>query len=177
MKIAMSTCGMAAAVALLAPCDPALAFRVAAQMEDVQYEEVTCASRPKPGFTCVKFSGKVNNTDKEPINTADIYGRIYDKAGNDVTDNAENDRIGFVDLVSPGTSEVSFEIPVLRSQLEAGKLVWKGLKVSGYTGKVLPGQSGLLGLPTDLDCSAIGPDSDILDIEACEQQDAESAIR
>ena len=43
--------------------------------------------------------------------------------------------------------------------------------------QVLPGQAGLLGLPEDLDCSTIGPDSDILDIEACEEQAAELAIR
>eukprot|EP00873_Tetraselmis_striata_P038698 jgi/Tetstr1/458962/TSEL_004433.t1 len=165
------------AALLGAAIPPALAFRVAAPMEGVSYEEVTCGARAKPGFTCVRFRGTVTNTDKEAINTADIYGRIYDKAGNDVTDNAENDRIGFVDLVPPGTSEVSFEVPVSKSQLEQGRLVYKGLKVSGYTGKVLPGQSGLLGLPTDLDCSAIGPDSDPLDVEACEEQSAELAIR
>jgi len=43
--------------------------------------------------------------------------------------------------------------------------------------QVLPGQAGLLGVPNELDCSSIGPDSDILDVEACEEQEAELAIR
>ncbi len=43
--------------------------------------------------------------------------------------------------------------------------------------QVLPGQSGLLGLPEDLDCSDVGPGSDILDVEACEEQAAELAVR
>jgi len=100
-----------------------------------------------------------------------------DSSQNDVTDNSENDRIGYVDRVPSGLSEVSFDIPVSKAQLESGPLTWTSLKVSGFTGKVLPGQAGLLGLPESTDCSAIGPDSDPLDIEACEEQEAESAIR
>jgi hypothetical protein len=57
--------------------------------------------------TCLSFTGDINNTDKNPMNTADVFGRVYDFAGNGVTDIAENNRIAFVDLVPPGKSKVS----------------------------------------------------------------------
>jgi len=94
-----------AAVALaLAPALPAAAAKVSAPMENVSYSEVDCPS--KTGFTCVRFTGDVTNKETKAINTADIYGRVYDKAQNGVTDNEENDRIGYVDVVPPGTSQV-----------------------------------------------------------------------
>jgi hypothetical protein len=57
--------------------------------------------------TCLEFSGDITNPDKKnAINTADVFGRVYDKAGNGLTDTTENDRIAFVDLIPPGKSRV-----------------------------------------------------------------------
>jgi hypothetical protein len=57
-------------------------------------------------LTCLVFSGDITNPDPNSINTADVFGRVYDKAGNGITDNLENDRIAFVDGIPPGKSRV-----------------------------------------------------------------------
>ena len=49
--------------------------------------------------------------------------------------------------------------------------------MTGFSGKVLPGQAGLNGLVEELDCSNITEDSDTFDIEACENQAMSAAIR
>jgi len=127
--------------------------------------------------TCVSFTGDINNKDKNAINTADVFGRVYDFAGNGVTDIEENNRIAYVDLVPPGKSKVSFALTVPTAQFELGPLKWKGLKMTGFSGKVLPGQAGLTGLLEEIDCSAVGDGSDLFDIEACANQALEAAIR
>lgn len=72
---------------------------------------------------------------------------------------------------------MTFNLSVGTAQYELGAISWKGLKVTGFTGKVLPGQAGLNGLVNPLDCSNINDSSDPYDIEECENQALESAIR
>jgi hypothetical protein len=74
-------------------------------------------------------------------------------------------------------TQVTFNLSVGTAQYELGAISWKGLKVTGFTGKVLPGQAGLTGLIDPLDCSNINDSSDPYDIEECENQALESAIR
>ncbi|KAK3289380.1 hypothetical protein CYMTET_3180 [Cymbomonas tetramitiformis] len=175
-----ASCAVACTVSL-GPVNGALAAKLSVPIENATYSEVSCKGNSKVAgqgnITCIEFTGTVNNTNKKAINTADVYGRVYDGAKNDVTDNEENDRIAYVDLIPPGVSTVSFTLSVPASQLELGPLSWKSLKASGFTGQVLPGQAGLLGLLDEIDCSTIGPDSDIFDIEQCEEQELENSIR
>jgi hypothetical protein len=49
--------------------------------------------------------------------------------------------------------------------------------MTGFSGKVLPGQAGLTGLIEEIDCSAITDDSDMFDVEACDNQAMAAAIR
>lgn len=73
--------GLCAAVAVVSfgAASPANAAKLSLQLSGVSYQEVQCETRT--GFTCVRFSGEVNNTDKKSINTADIYGRVYGEKG------------------------------------------------------------------------------------------------
>lgn len=106
---------------------------------------------------------------KKALNNADVFGRVFDASGNGVTDVSENNRIAYVDLVPPGKSEVSFVLTMPQSQFDLGKLTWQGLKASGFTGKILPGQAGLTGLLGDDECAL---DSDP---QACEDERAAMA--
>lgn len=73
--------------------------------------------------------------------------------------------------------QVTFNLTMGTAQYELGAISWKGLKVTGFTGKVLPGQAGLTGLINPVDCSNVTDASDPYDIEECDNQALENAIR
>lgn len=120
--------------------------------------KTTRATEPcAEGVACVKFTAAATNPSSKPLYNADVYGRVYDRAGSAVTDVAENNRIAYVDNVPAGASEVSFVLTVPKAQLDLGGLSWRGLKASGFTGKILPGQTGAEGLLGESECD-LAPD-------------------
>lgn len=89
-----------------------------------------------------------------------------------MTDVAENNRIAYVDVVPPGSSEVSFVLNMSSAQYDLGELSWQGLKASGFAGKILPGQTGATGLLGENECD-LAPDP-----AECEaERDAMASIR
>jgi hypothetical protein len=155
---------------VLAVVNPTAALAVgpvSVPFENVRYEEVACEKGTmssvggsinlKAGVACVKFTAKAVNPSSKALNNADVYGRVYDDAGSAVTDVAENNRIAYVDSVPGGTSDVSFVLTMGKNQLDAGPLHWQGLKASGFTGKILPGQTGSTGLLGENECD-LAPD-------------------
>jgi hypothetical protein len=172
-----------AALALAAHPLPALAVGpVSVPLERVTYEDVPCpagtkvsvggAVQIKSEIACVAFTARASNPSGKSLNNADVYGRVYDGAGSPVTDVSENNRIAYVDEVKPGESEVTFTLRMSRAQLDAGELTWKGLKASGFAGKILPGQTGQGGLLGADECD-LAPDP----AECEEERAAMAAIR
>ena len=172
-----------AALALAAHTLPALAVGpVSVPLERVTYEDVPCpagtkasvggAVQIKSEIACVAFTARASNPSGKSLNNADVYGRVYDGAGSPVTDVSENNRIAYVDEVKPGESEVTFTLRMSRAQLDAGELTWKGLKASGFAGKILPGQTGQGGLLGADECD-LAPDP----AECEEERAAMAAIR
>jgi hypothetical protein len=112
----------------------------------------------RAGVACVEFSATAKNSSSKALNNADVYGRVYDGNGSAVTDVSENNRIAYVDEVPAGTSKVTFALTMPATQYEAGALSWSGLKASGFAGKILPGQTGGLGLLGEDECElAVDP--------------------
>ena len=155
---------------------------VSVPLERVTYEDVPCpagtkasvggAVQIKSEIACVAFTARASNPSGKSLNNADVYGRVYDGAGSPVTDVSENNRIAYVDEVKPGESEVTFTLRMSRAQLDAGELTWKGLKASGFAGKILPGQTGQGGLLGADECD-LAPDP----AECEEERAAMAAIR
>merc|ERR1712032_1662700 len=72
----------------------------------------------------------------------------FARSGNAALDDTENIRIAYLGTIAPGKSEVTFKLSVPSSE-ETDVIEIKGLKASGFTGGVLPGQGS--GLVTDCD--------------------------
>ncbi len=169
IAIARRVTALAAAATLAAAAPPALAVGpVSVPFEDVTYARVECARgtmssvggavNVRAGVACVEFSATAKNPSSKALNNADVYGRVYDGNGSAVTDVSENNRIAYVDEVPAGTSKVTFALTMPATQYEAGALSWSGLKASGFAGKILPGQTGGLGLLGEDECElAVDP--------------------
>lgn len=80
-----------------------------------------------------------------------------------LTAQTENARISYIEEIPPGKSKVAFTLVIAEEQARSGAVKIKGLKATGFPGKMLPGQgSGALN-----EC-----DPDIAEILGCDEGSA-----
>lgn len=122
-------------------------------LSDAHIEKIECADFKQGALgqgskACFRVTAQADNPSKKELRNSDVFGKVYDRAGNAALDDTENIRIAYLGTVVPGKSEVSFTLSVPASE-ETDRIEIRGLKASGFTGGVLPGQGS--GLVTDCD--------------------------
>lgn len=95
------------------------------------------------------MTADADNTSGKPLFNADVFGRVYDAQGNAAIDDSENIRISYIPKIEPGRTAIRFRIVIPLEQAELGPVEFKGLKVSGFSGGVLPNQGS--GVVSDCD--------------------------
>jgi len=131
------------------------------ELEDITYEQVKCASGTL-GMTfrvpaCIKVTATTNNPRKDTFYNADVFGRIFDRYGQNALDRDEASdagRVAAIKVVEPGMNKVSFQVVVSDVQLrESPDLRFEGFKIVAYPGGInAPLETGWLGDEIDVDC-------------------------
>jgi hypothetical protein len=110
---------------------------------DISYHEcspeiakgaVTSSSRTTMAANCFIVTGKAENTTRQTVYDADIFGRIYD-ANNDPAMQNRN-RLGSIPEVPPGIHDFDLRISVPANQPTPLKLV--KFKAAGFSSSVRP---------------------------------------
>jgi hypothetical protein len=119
-----------------------------AQIEKIECEDFKQGALGQGSKSCFRVTAQADNPSKKELRNSDVFGKVYDRSGNAALDDTENIRIAYLGTIVPGKSEVTFKLSVPSSE-ETDVIEIKGLKASGFTGGVLPGQGS--GLVTDCD--------------------------
>jgi len=119
-----------------------------AQIEKIACEDFKQGALGQGSKSCFRVTAQADNPSKKELRNSDVFGKVYDRSGNAALDDTENIRIAYLGTVVPGKSQVTFKLSVPASE-ETDVIEIKGLKASGFTGGVLPGQGS--GLVTDCD--------------------------
>ena len=110
------------------------------KLSDLTYqdcpEELTAGNVTSGGNSlpakCYMITGKAENKSGKNVIDADVYGRIYDANNNPVMQNRT--RVGSIDQIPPGVSDIEVRVTVPANQPEPLQL--KQFKASGFSGKV-----------------------------------------
>ncbi|WP_204103652.1 MULTISPECIES: FxLYD domain-containing protein [Spirulina sp. CCY15215] len=92
------------------------------------------ASGSSQKVNCFLITGTAVNTSNKYVVDADVFGRIYDKDGNNVMQNRS--RVGTIPSIPPGESEFEIRISVAANQPTPLQL--KQFKASGFSSRVRP---------------------------------------
>ncbi|GBF95778.1 hypothetical protein Rsub_08214 [Raphidocelis subcapitata] len=183
-RLAALAAAAAAAALLAGPAaapPPAAAFGpVSVALTDITVTRVACdtgvATVGGVSFSgagskaaCLDIAASASNPDAKTLYNADVFGRIYDRNGEAMSDDSENSRIAYIDVIPAGKSEVHFRINVPLEQFELGKPELRGFKATGFPGGNLPKSGpGAVDAQQQEDCDILGN---------CEELELEAAIR
>ena len=98
---------------------------------------------------CLQVTADSNNPSKDTTYNADVFGRVFDAAGENALDRDEASdagRISNISEVPAGQGKVTFELTVSEQSFEAGQLKFKSFKAKSYPGAAFSGNSPLLGI-------------------------------
>lgn len=59
---------------------------------------------------CFTVTAQADNPKKDDLRNADVFGDVFDGAGNSARDNTENIRLSYIAKIPPGKSTVTFKI-------------------------------------------------------------------